>query len=178
MSRSVTGNALGIFLAGAVVLHASAGGPTEGPRTAPTETTNLGAGTEDSDPVVTATELENTGAVATHRDRRYRVIDGVARNAHSLDIYRPNNLEGCPVMVYVHGGSWRRGDKREVHDKHLAFVDRGWVFVSINYRLAPNGRYPANVEDVARALAWVHNNIRQYGGDPDCLFIMGHSINA
>ena len=148
------------------------------PRIAPAETVHVVAAAEISATAVTAEGPEGTGAVVVHRDRRYRVIGGVGRRAHILDIFTPKSPEGCPVMVYVHGGGWRNGDKREVHLKHIAFVDRGFVFVSLNYRLAPGGRHPANVEDVAYALAWVHDNIEEYGGNPDCLFMMGHSAGA
>ena len=81
-------------------------------------------------------------------------------------------------MVYVHGGGWKRGDKSRVGEKVEFFTGRGWVFVSVNYRLLPEGAHPANVNDVARALAWVHDHATDYGGDPDRLFLMGHSAGA
>jgi acetyl esterase/lipase len=98
--------------------------------------------------------------------------------AQRLDIYAPPGVEHAPVMVYVHGGGWHRGDKRAVGLKAGFFTAKGWVFVSINYRLLPDGKHPRNVEDVARAIAWVHDHIAESGGDPGKLFLMGHSAGA
>ena len=56
---------------------------------------------------------------------------------HKLDLYQPTDAKNAPIMVYIHGGGWRRGDKRGVGEKVGFFVGRGWVFVSINYRLLP-----------------------------------------
>ena len=81
-------------------------------------------------------------------------------------------------MVYIHGGGWQRGDKRVVGRKASFFTGLGWVFVSVNYRLLPEGKHPANVEDVARAIAWAHDHITEYDGDPERLFLMGHSPGA
>jgi acetyl esterase/lipase len=83
-----------------------------------------------------------------------------------------------PVMIYVHGGGWRKGDKARVGNKPEFFNSKGWVFVSINYRLIPQVAFPENVGDVACAIDWVYRNIYRYGGDPDRIFIMGHSAGA
>jgi acetyl esterase/lipase len=95
-----------------------------------------------------------------------------------LDLYRPIDATGSPTMVYVHGGGWKRGDKRNVGEKATFFCQRGWIFVSVNYRLLPLGQHPVNVNDVARAIAWVHDHATEYGGDPGKLFVMGHSAGA
>lgn len=99
-------------------------------------------------------------------------------NLLSLDIYAPEDAKSCPVMVYVHGGGWSKGDKRAIHHKAEFFVGEGYVFVSVNYRLVPKIQHPTNVQDVANALAWVHSNIEKYGGDPEWIFLMGHSAGA
>ena len=95
-----------------------------------------------------------------------------------MDIYLPANPVNAPVMVYVHGGGWSRGDKARTGNKVDYFNSRGWIFISMNYRLFPEGRHPNNVEDVAQAIAWVNNNIKNRGGNPDQIFIMGHSAGA
>ncbi|WP_013630085.1 alpha/beta hydrolase fold domain-containing protein [Rubinisphaera brasiliensis] len=95
-----------------------------------------------------------------------------------LDLYQPQDADGAPIMVYVHGGGWKRGDKRTVGQKVDFFCGRGWVFVSANYRLLPEGQHPANVNDVAKAIGWVHDHAKDYGGDPAKLFVMGHSAGA
>lgn len=116
--------------------------------------------------------------MAVTLDVRYAETPGVAAAAQSLDIYAPQRGRGAAVLAYIHGGGWSRGDKRAVGAKADFFTSGGWVFVSINYRLLPAGRHPCNVEDVARALAWIHSNIAGYGGDPARLFVMGHSAGA
>ncbi len=101
--------------------------------------------------------------------------------AQALDVYVPAGADGAPVVVYVHGGGWRIGDKEHVDDKANMFLKDGALFVSVNYRLSSGDapvRHPAHVEDVARALAWVHANIAERGGDPSRISIIGHSAGA
>jgi acetyl esterase/lipase len=95
-----------------------------------------------------------------------------------LDLYQPQDAGNAPIMVYVHGGGWKRGDKRSVGQKADFFCRRGWVFVSVNYRLLPEGKHPANVNDIAKAIVWAHQHAAEHGGDPDRIFIMGHSAGC
>ena len=114
------------------------------------------------------------------RDVRYGDTPGDATSAHALDVYTPADPGAgpTPVMVYVHGGGWKGGDKARVGSKAEYFTGRGWAFVSVNYRLLPAGRHPANVNDVAAAIAWVHDHAAEHGIDPDAIFVMGHSAGA
>ena len=115
------------------------------------------------------------------KDIPYLQEAGVAPNLLSLDIYTPASYGAYPVIVMVHGGSWRSGDKdtSEVSGtKSQFFTNNGFVFVSINYRLSPVVIYPEQVEDVAAALAWVYQHISGYGGDPGQLYVMGHSAGG
>ena len=114
-------------------------------------------------------------------------LPGVDPKLLSLDIYRPKSPSNAgqqaalPVVVMIHGGGWRTGDKaNESQGKQKAsfFTGRGFVYVSINYRLSPAVQHPAHVEDVAKALAWVADHIASYGGDPERIFLMGHSAGA
>ncbi len=95
-----------------------------------------------------------------------------------LDVYSPKDARGLPVVFWIHGGGWQTGDKADVQVKPQAFTDRGFVFVSINYRLLPAVDMGTIVRDVAKAVRWVHDHITEYGGDPDRLLIMGHSAGA
>jgi acetyl esterase/lipase len=95
-----------------------------------------------------------------------------------LDVYLPDEPAGSPVMVYIHGGGWAKGDKAAVGVKPAFFNGKGWIFVSLNYRLLPEGKHPANVDDVALSIAKVHDEVEKHGGDPDKLFVMGHSAGA
>lgn len=95
-----------------------------------------------------------------------------------LDIYAPAGAKKLPVVFWIHGGGWQTGDKSLINSKPQAFADRGFVFVSTNYRLLPHVDMGTIVRDVAKAAGWVHRHISEYGGDPDRLFIMGHSAGA
>ena len=98
-----------------------------------------------------------------------------------LDIYTSENTpsSGAPVLLQVHGGAWVIGTKEQQGlplMQHMAA--KGWVCVAINYRLAPRDRWPAQIEDVKRAIAWVKENIADHGGDPDYLAITGGSAGG
>ena len=95
-----------------------------------------------------------------------------------LDIYAPADAKNLPVMFWIHGGGWQTGDKTSVQHKPQAFVDRGFVFVSTNYRLLPKVEMETIFRDVAKSLGWVHKHIAEYGGDPNRIFVMGHSAGA
>jgi acetyl esterase/lipase len=118
-----------------------------------------------------------------YQDIPYASMPGVDPILLSLDVYTLDPApSGVPVMIYVHGGGGRRGDKAWANDiaaKPAFFIkSEGFVFVSVNYRIGDAGRYPNSQQDVANAVAWVHDNIAQYGGDPNRLFLMGHSSGA
>ena len=95
-----------------------------------------------------------------------------------LDVYAPPTGSNLPVVVWVHGGGWMRGGKNEVDQKPTAFVERGFVFVPVNYRFVPVVTMDMIVRDVAKAVGWVHANITRHGGDPNRVFLMGHSAGA
>lgn len=83
-----------------------------------------------------------------------------------------------PVMVWLHGGGWRMGDKTYVQNKPAAFCKAGYVFVSTNYRFHPKVGYAEQGADVAGAIRWVREHIQEYGGDPERIFLAGHSAGA
>ncbi len=122
--------------------------------------------------------LGQAGQILTFRDIRYDSIAGVNPNLLSLDIYTSSRTGSRPVMIYVHGGGWSQGDKGSVGVKETFFVETGFVFVSINYRLAPAAEFPAHAVDVASAIAWVSENISAYGGDSEKILLFGHSAGA
>jgi acetyl esterase/lipase len=102
----------------------------------------------------------------------------------SVDVFPPASGCPAPVVVWVHGGGWRIGDKsNQMTDKVRLFNDLGYVVVSVNYRLtdpaaADPVQYPTHAEDVAAAVGWVHDRIGKYGGDPRRIALMGHSAGA
>ncbi|MGH9719152.1 MAG: alpha/beta hydrolase [Bryobacteraceae bacterium] len=95
-----------------------------------------------------------------------------------LDVYPPAGEKNLPVVVWVHGGGWRAGDKTEVASKPLAFTRKGLVFVAVNYRFVPNVTMDTIARDIAKAVRWVHDHIAERGGDPQRIFLMGHSAGA
>ncbi len=95
-----------------------------------------------------------------------------------LDVYAPSGAKNLPVVFWIHGGGWQAGDKSEVQVKPQAFMDHGFVFVSTSYRLLPSVDMGTIVRDVAKSLGWVHSHIREHGGDPDRILVMGHSAGA
>jgi acetyl esterase/lipase len=110
-------------------------------------------------------------------DIRYH--DGHERQR--LDVFAPKGLDGAPVVLFVHGGGWMIGDKNLLGfyrgvGKFLA--EHGVVAVLCNYRLSPEVQHPEHVKDVARAFAWTRRHVRDYGGDPDHIFLCGHSAGG
>jgi len=110
-----------------------------------------------------------------HRGRAYAEPKN---ERQTLDVYAPAAGKNLPVVVWIHGGGWQAGDKKEVHHKPQAFADKGFVFVSINYRLLPKATIQQMAQDVAKAIRWVHDHARDYGGDPSTMIVMGHSAGA
>src|SRR5438128_7884326 len=101
-----------------------------------------------------------------------------AHERQVLDVYSLPDAKNLPVVFWIHGGGWQTGDKTSVQMKPRAFVDKGFVFVSTNYRLWPSVDMATIVRDVAKSVRWVHDHIAEHGGDPNRLFIMGHSAGA
>lgn len=110
-----------------------------------------------------------------HKDVPY---GGPDANLNVLDIYSPALADHAPVLMFIHGGEWTKGDKREISCKPKFLNEHGVVMVCPNYRLSPKDRHPAQVDDVAAAIAWVHGHIDKFGGDGNKIVIMGHSAGC
>lgn len=83
-----------------------------------------------------------------------------------------------PVLVFAHGGGWRSGDPVDYGFIGRAFVPEGFIVVLVGYRLGEDTKYPAMLEDTAAAIAWTHEEIAAYGGDPEKITLAGHSAGA
>jgi acetyl esterase/lipase len=119
--------------------------------------------------------------VETHLDIAYRAGKDADPVKHKLDIYTPKGQKDFPVMMFVHGGSWKSGNKTMYAAVGSTFAKNGIGTVVINYRLTSstnNIKHPDHVKDVAAAFAWVHANIGKYGGRKDRIFISGHSAGG
>ncbi len=101
-----------------------------------------------------------------------------AHERQVLDVYSPAGAKNLPVVFWIHGGGWQAGDKGSVQLKPQVFMEKGFVFVSTNYRLLPNVEMETIIRDVAKSLGWVHKHIAEHGGDPKRIFVMGHSAGA
>jgi acetyl esterase/lipase len=95
-----------------------------------------------------------------------------------LDVYRPHDTLGAPVIVFFYGGKWQTGTKELYGFLAAALAARGYVVVVPDYRLYPEVRYPDFIVDGAKALRWTRDNIAAFRGDARRLFVMGHSAGA
>ncbi|GGJ26501.1 alpha/beta hydrolase [Deinococcus roseus] len=95
-----------------------------------------------------------------------------------LDVYLPRHKGSHPVLVFVHGGTWQKYKKEDFKFIGESFARADYVTVVINYRLYPEVQYPAFLQDTAKALRWVRDHVREHSGDPDRIFVMGHSAGG
>lgn len=118
------------------------------------------------------------------RDLEYRKLEAgedAALGKNRLDLYLPRGATNYPVILFIHGGAWIHGDKNYfgIYSSWAMYWAHRGVGVAIaNYRLSPGVKHPAHVQDIAKAVAWLRNQIAGYGGDPDQLFLAGHSAGG
>jgi len=97
---------------------------------------------------------------------------------HRLDLYLPKGRKNSPVVMFIHGGGWHSGSKDLYAPMGRLLARNGLAAVLINYRLTPEVRHPAHVEDAAKAFAWTKANIGKYGGQADQIILFGHSAGG
>lgn len=111
-----------------------------------------------------------------------QVAEGVAFGSHGqmLDIWAPETAGGAarPVVIFWYGGGWAKGDRTSYAFAGRALARAGFLVVIPDYRKVPQVHFPAFLDDGAEAVAWVEDNIAQFGGDPRRLAFMGHSAGA
>jgi acetyl esterase/lipase len=114
----------------------------------------------------------------------HRVIEVTSSVAYAqgsrgtLDVCRPVGASAAPVVVFFYGGGWRSGSKGLYRYMAKALARAGYVAVVPDYRIYPQARYPDFIDDGALAVRWAKDNARRFGGDPEKLFVMGHSAGA
>ncbi|HMI69665.1 MAG TPA: alpha/beta hydrolase [Solirubrobacteraceae bacterium] len=123
-------------------------------------------------------ETSPHAGVEIFRDARYG-----PHERHRLDVFSPAGARDLPVVVFVHGGGFVAGDKSTAGTPYYDNVGlwgarSGMVGVTMNYRLAPEHRWPSGAEDVAAAVAWLAANVGAHGGDPSRIVLMGSSAGA
>lgn len=99
---------------------------------------------------------------------------------HLLDVYAPKKARSgkLPVVVFIHGGNWNSGNKNLYSFVGRRLAKQGVVAVIINYQLAPAVQVPAMANDCAQAVRWATQHIAEFGGDPNRIFVMGHSAGG
>ena len=126
-----------------------------------------------------ATLFAGLNATDQHRgisQRRDLVFD--ADHQLALDVYEPAHAEHAPVVVFFYGGSWVRGERAWYRFVGTALSAQGVVVVIPDYRKYPQVRMDGFMQDAASAVAWVHQHARDWGGEPDDVFVMGHSAGG
>lgn len=117
------------------------------------------------------------GGVAIERDVAYG-----PHARHRLDVHRAEGLKNAPIVVFIHGGAYVAGNRSvnaEVYGNVATYFARnGMLGVNATYRLAPEARWPAAVEDVGAVVKWLQQNAAKYGGDPKRITLIGHSAGA
>ena len=108
------------------------------------------------------------------------IVYGQDPKWQSLDVYRPAGHEGekLPVIVSVHGGGWVYGDKERYQFYAMNLAERGFAVVNFNYRLAPEVKFPASLEDTNAVFAWVLAHAEEYGFDTKNIFAVGDSAGG
>jgi acetyl esterase/lipase len=122
-------------------------------------------------------------AAQSHEVTVVRGLDYVAEVEYPdgkdrLDLYVPAGVTNAPVIFSIHGGVLSMGDRAEEGFVGRRLAAAGYLTVVISYRLSPQVSHPAHIQDTAAAFAWVKRNIRQHGGDPDRIVVIGHSAGA
>jgi len=118
----------------------------------------------------------NTAIKITHRVDVVKDLSYGDQDWQKLNVYPQQ--EQAPVVVFIHGGGWYKGNKDQYHFVADALVRRGYVVVLPDYIKYPQGRFPTFIEDVALAIAWVKQNIATHGGNPSQVMLVGHSAGA
>jgi acetyl esterase/lipase len=113
------------------------------------------------------------------------VVRDLAYGAHPrqvVDVYRPAGGSGLPVVLFVHGGAFVRGEKDSTPEIYANvchyFARHGHVAINVEYRLATDAPYPGGAQDIAASVAWARANAARFGGDPARMFVIGHSAGG
>ncbi|SAK51510.1 alpha/beta hydrolase [Caballeronia fortuita] len=124
------------------------------------------------------------GVLATRAlERGDERADGIAYGKDArerLDIYAPKVSANAkrPVVVYFYGGGWQSGHRTDSRDIAQALAEHGIVTIAPDYRIYPEAVFPGFLDDAALAVRWARDHASEFGGDPDRIFVMGHSSGA
>jgi acetyl esterase/lipase len=137
---------------------------------------------------VRAEEVKKSFEVEIVNDISYNDAKDADPNKQKLDLYLPKGQKDFPTLFFVHGGTWKSGDRKSTWksgDQSRGYPDLGKMLakhgiaaVIISYRLSPKVQHPAHIQDVAKAFAWTCTHIEKYGGKADKIFCCGHSAGG
>jgi acetyl esterase/lipase len=125
-----------------------------------------------------AQDAERAPVIITLKDIPYSTGKDADPERNKLDLYLPQGQKEFPVLFWVHGGSLRKGGRKNTQPLGETFAKHGIGFVTTGYRLSPAVQHPAHVEDVARAFAWTVRNVTKHGGRADAIFVGGYSAGG
>lgn len=108
----------------------------------------------------------------------YRLSTRADADQRRLDVYRNMSSGKNPVVIFVHGGAWRSGHRRQYVPLGVCLALNRITAVIPNYSQAPGYRFPEPERDIAAVVNWVHDNMSRFGGDPEKIFLAGHSTGA
>lgn len=110
------------------------------------------------------------------KDIEYKNVDG---KSLQLDLYIPKNIKKpAPLLVFIHGGGWKGGQREDYKVYLVAFAKQGYITATVSYRLLKDGPYPDCVEDISDAVNWFFRNGEKYGYDPDRIALIGGSAGG
>jgi len=133
----------------------------------------LAGGLAACSPVETLNRVVPLNGITVERDIAYGPLE-----RQKLDLYAPAGVKDAPTVLFIHGGSWEGGDKNQYPWVAESLARAGYVTAVMNYRLAPQFRYPLYVQDAALALKYLHEQAGRVGGSGRNLFVMGHSAGG
>lgn len=129
-------------------------------------------------PFIKIAEVESNPAVRVEYDAVYKTI---GNRKLRIDVFYPDSSfrslgeKQLPIVLFIHGGGWRSGDKSFQHPLAIETAARGYITASVEYRLSPEAKYPAAVEDIMDAVIWLKKNAARYGGDTGRVALSGSS---
>jgi acetyl esterase len=128
---------------------------------------------------------EGFSAILAHAPKIGTASRNLAYGMHPrqvLDVYAPPGVRRAPVVMFVHGGAFIEGDKErtpEMYANVCWFMTRNDIVgINVEYRLAPEVKFPGMTEDIAAAVQWAKRNVERFGGDPQRIYLFGHSAGA
>jgi dienelactone hydrolase len=116
--------------------------------------------------------------VREKKDLAYFDGEGADGKKHKLDLYLPASDQPFPMLMWIHGGGWKMGDRSMYGELGRRFAEAGIGCAVISYRLSPDVQHPEHVRDCARAFAWLHAHAKEHGGNPERLFVSGQSAGG